>query len=425
MTLTVNLFVAFVVFLITIYFYKKNFKVFFINGLIVYQAATIIPSLIYIETNKFISEQGRMGYFVGSVLLFSLFYIITLVFINASFNSFNKVKIRSFDFKYKKINVENELLLLISISVLVLLFINLLLSPIPLFTEHVSRFNYWELSKFPFFNKIFGNTAVFIPFALGVIFNKYKKSSIILLIVYFGYNFLIGQKYSPIIQGSFSFLLPIIIKNTKPIPFKKILSFRNILITFLLISVMYKVIYKKYEERRPFAIIKIYDPNEAIIYRIFGLQAHLFWGASESFVYKDAKKSWDPRELNKGMHKMMLYFSSADKKGLQESMNGGFSYTNAYPAVLFMIFPVPIAYLFHILIVIFILSLSGWILMRLIKNKSYLLALVSYQFFIWTVYALTMGYFYKLKYGILFNIFILLVSYLLEMKSKSKLRLKK
>jgi hypothetical protein len=183
---------------------------------------------------------------------------------------------------------------------------------------------------------------------------------------------------------------------------------------------MYKTIYAKYEERRPFANIKIYDPNEAMFYRIFGLQSHLFWGASERYVIDGKKKSWNPLELNQGMHKMMREFSIAKEDELETVMKNGFNFTNAYPSVLLMIFPLPIAYLFHILIIIFILSLSGWILMRLIKNKSFLFALFSYQFFNWTIYALTMGYFYKLKFGVVFNVLILVLSYYLELRKKKK-----
>jgi hypothetical protein len=376
----------------------------------------MIPSLIYIETGKMISEQGREGYFVGSLFYFGLFYILTLLFIYLTFNSLNKIKLRTFYFKYDGKSIEMKLLLWVTVFVLTLLYINLFLSPSPLLTDEVTRFTYWQHAKFPVLNKIFGNTSMFIPFAAGILFTRYKKTGSVILILYFIYNFFIGQKFSPILMGTFAFLLPQVLLSDEKFFFRKMINFKTILIGLVLVGVMYKIIYDRYERRYPFAIIKIYDPNEAIFYRIFGLQAHLFWGATERFVHKGKEKSWDLGYLPYGMRVMMEEFSIMTKEQMEHAKNIGFNYTNGYPAILFMIFPPPIAYLFHILVIIFILSLSGWILMKLITNRSYILALISFQFFIWTVHALTMGYFYKSVFGIVFNIFILALGAWLEKK---------
>ena len=419
MSLYINIALYLGLVILTIYLLNRNFKIYYLYGLILYQTMTIIPSIIYIETGKYIAEQGRSGYFVGAVWYYAFFYLITLVFVYATSNTLKKIKLSTFELKINHKPFEDKAIITLVVVVFMLLFFNLALSPIPLFGQ-VSRFEFWKYAKFPILGKLFGNTAMFLPFSLGLLFKKYKKFTIFSMVLYFAYNFLIGQKFSPILSGSFSFFLPIVLASSNQIKLKAILKLKFILPALLVVFSVYKIIYNKYEKTHPYAVIKIYNPNEAMLYRIFGLQGHLFWGATETFAHKKIPVSWDPLELNYGMHKMMRYFSNANKEKLEQNMKGGFSYTNAYPAVLFMIFPVSIAYLFHILIVVFILSLSGWILMRLITNHSYLFAVVSFQFYIWTIYALTMGYFYKLKFGLIFNLLVLGLSYYYEQTKKIK-----
>ncbi len=416
MSFYLNILFALLLLWITVWFFRKDFKVFFINGLIVFQAFTLIPSLIYIETGKMISEQGREGFFVGSVYYFGLFYLLTLIFIYLTFNTLRPVKLRTFYFTHQGKNIEVPVLLVLVITVLGILIYNASQSPSPLFDEGITRFNYWEHAKYPVLNKLFGNTAMFIPFALGLLFPRIKKTSLFILAVYFAYNFYIGQKFSPIVNGTFAFLLPLAVRYDNKIFLKTLFNKKSIVLMVLLGLAMYKIIYDRYERRYPFAVIKIYDPNEAMFYRIFGLQGHLFWGATERFVYHDKSPSWNLGYLPYGMHEMMKEFAVGGEEFVLQSARQGFNFTNAYPSILFMIFPPLIAYLFHVLIVIFILSLSGWILMRLIKNKSFVLAVISFQFFNWTIYALTMGYFYKLIFGLIFNFLILLMGAYFERK---------
>ncbi len=411
-----NILFAIILLIITFWFLKRDFKLFFLNGLIIFQAFTIIPSLIYIETGKMISEQGREGFYVGAVFYFGLFYLLSLLFLYLTFNTLYKVKLRTFYFTYHGKNIEIPVLLGLVIMALGLLIYNALQSPSPLFNEGISRFNYWEHAKYPVLNKLFGNTAMFIPFALGILFTRMKKISLFLLLLYFGYNFYIGQKFSPIINGTFAFLLPLAILYDNKIFLRTLINKRTLILVALMGLLMYKVIYERYERVHPFAIIKIYDPNEAMFYRIFGLQGHLFWGATERYVYHHKSPSWDLASLPYGMHVMMKEFAAGGEKFAEQAAKKGFNFTNAYPSILFMIFPPLVAYLFHIFIVIFVLSVSGWILMRLLQNQSYVLAVISFQFFIWTIYALTMGYFYKLIFGLIFNFIILLMGAYFERK---------
>lgn len=400
------------VFLIFLYYIiKLDYKIVFLFGLLVFQALTIIPSLIYIEGGIYISEQGRDSYFVGATFIYIAYFIITFLAIFITFNTLKKIKPLCIKFVYKSKDKDNFILLLIVFFTLSILLYNASQSRLPFFDPSITRFTYWENSRLPFLNRILGNTSIFIPFSLGILFSKYKKTCILLMIIYFAYNFLIGQKFSPIVSGLYSFLLPIILSSGLKINFKKFINKKVIVIFIIIFSVSYLVIYKKYEERRPYAIIKIYDPNEAMLYRAFGLQGHLMWGSVETYIYKDHPHTYNPLNIVQGMQHLMFKFAS-NKEGLEDSISKGFNFTNGYPSILFMVFPVWIALLIHIFLTITILSLSGWILYELIKSKSYVLAVVSYQLFNWTIYAFTMGYFYKLKYPIIFlicySIFVIL-----------------
>lgn len=399
----INIFMFLLFLAFTIYFARKSFLLTFLYGLIFYQAFALLPSLIYLEQGIFINEQGRYSFFTGATILTTLYFIITFLIIAISFKSFNKKRLPVFHLGYKGKNFDLKIVILIVLIAQGVLLINAALSPLPLFDSSVSRFTFWQNSRFPFLNSLLGNTAIFIPFSLGVIFYRYKKFSILMMLVFFGYNFLIGQKFSPIVGGSFAFLLPIVFFYRENL-FQMVRKNLLMILTsfFLLFSLVYSITYSKYEETRPFADIKIYDPNEAILYRIFGLQGHLMWGATERYVVNNQhSKSFNPTDLLYGMREMMADFAYNKGQVLFANTQTGYNFTNAYPGILLKTFPLSIALVFHTLLTITFLALMGWILKEFLVQRSLLLSVVAYQLFNWTVYAFVMGYFYKL-YPVLF-----------------------
>ncbi|MDY8138682.1 DUF6418 domain-containing protein [Aquimarina sp. 2201CG5-10] len=421
MTLVFNLILLGIFFFFLYMFAKKNFKVLFIYGLLVFQGLSIIPSLIYIEEGIYISEQGRDSFFVGATLIYIVYFIITFLFILATFNTLKKVKPITPRLKIGNTILDVKVIFFIVIATLLVLLYNASQSRLPLFDIGVTRFTYWENSKFPFLNKVLGNTSIFIPFALGILFKRYKKSSIFLMMVYFGYNFLIGQKFSPIVSGLFSFFLPIVLTSDYKIDFKKIFNKKVLFPLIIIFGVAYAVIYKRYEERSPYAIIKIYDPNEAIFYRAFGLQGHLMWGAAETYVYNDEAHSYNFMDLSKGMQKLMYKFAAV-KTGLDKAINKGFNFTNGYPSILLMVYPIWIALIIHVFLTVSILGFLGWLLKEFITKKAYVMSVITYQLFNWTIYAFTMGYFYKLKYTIIFLICYSIFVFM-NQRTREKLRI--
>ncbi len=414
----VNLFFALLFVLFVYYYAKKSFLLSFLYGLVFFQAFSVIPSLIYIEQGVFINEQGRYSFFTGATILCVLYFILTFIIIAMAFKTFNRYRLPVFQLSLGQRNVELYLILVIILLPLTLLIINALLSPLPILNPSVTRFTYWSSSRFPFLNSLFGNTAMFVPFAIGVLFPRMKRFSVLLLFVFFGYNFMIGQKFSPIVQGSFSFLLPLVFyyrNNLKE--YVKKSAIPMFLAGIGLIAIMYTVTYSKYEETRPFANIRIYDPNEAMLYRIFGLQGHLFWGATERYVVAgEEPKSFNPADLLYGMRIMMEEFAKDKNMVLYSNEKSGYNFTNAYPGILFEIFPLSLAFIFHTLLVIVFLALLGWILKEFIVQKAYVLSIITYQLFNWTVYAFVMGYFYKLYFTLAF--FLLYGIYIYLRKSK-------
>lgn len=404
MGLYVNLFFALIFLLFTYYYVKKSFLLSFLYGLVFFQAITVIPSLIYIEEGIYINEQGRFSFFTGATIVCVLYFIFTFILIAMAFKTFNRYRLPVFQFKYGDKNIEWMLVLALITIPLSLLLLNAVLSPLPILDSSVTRFSYWSSSRFPFLNSLFGNTAMFVPFAIGLIFPRSKIFSVFLLFVFFGYNFMIGQKFSPILQGSFSFLLPIVFhyRNNLNLYIKRAI-FPMFIIGGVLIAIMYTVTYNKYEETHPFANIKIYHPHEAMLYRIFGLQGHLFWGATERYlIEEEAPKSFNPADLLYGMRLMMEDFAKDKSMVLNANEEGGYNFTNAYPGILFKIFPVSLGLIFHTFLTIVFLALSGWILKELMIRNALVLSIVAYQLFNWTIYAFVMGYFYKLYFTLVF-----------------------
>lgn len=424
MGLYINLFFALLFVVFTYYYVKKSFLLSFLYGLVFFQAISIIPSLIYIEEGIYINEQGRFTFFTGATIICVLYFIITFSLIAMSFKSFNKYTLPVFQFNYKGKNIELFLVIVMVIVPLTLLLFNAVLSPLPILDSSVTRFTYWSTSRFPFLNSLFGNTAMFVPFAIGLLFPKFKKFSVFMLFVFFGYNFMIGQKFSPILQGSYSFLLPLVFHYRKNLKvYIKKAVFPIIVSGIFLIGLIYTVTYIKYEETRPFANIKIYDPNEAMLYRIFGLQGHLFWGATERYVIGDeAPKSFNPADLLYGMRIMMEDFAKDRNMVLRANAEGGYNFTNAYPGILFKIFPISLGLVFHTFLTIVFLALLGWVLKELMIKNAMILSIVAYQLFNWTIYAFVMGYFYKLYFTVFFLFIYGTYVYLRKKKNDAQLQ---
>ena len=411
MTLIINLFICGFIIFFSINRLKNDYKTFYIMFYLYYQAIITSASITYIEQGNYISEQGRYGYFVGANICFLFFFLISVYLIEYGLKILRRQTINLPKFKIGKIKLDYFLTVLVAISILFLLYINLFLSSSPLFDSSVTRFTYWENSKLNFLKSIIGNTSVFIPFIFGLIYCRKKTLGVLLLLLYILYIVLIGQKFSPLVRAIYAFFLPAVLNSN--IKFNiRIFRFFKFKYAIIVLS-LFGLVYIKYSHHNPFKNYGVDSPMGAIIYRVFGLQAHLFWGSVEQFVYLNKPSSWDITELYKGMHTLMRYFWYGDLEHIEGAMSRGFSFTNAYPAVLMKIFPLFFAYIFHAILIIFVYIPSAWLVERAIMCKNYFIAFISFQCFNWIGVAFIMGYFNKVIPGILILTLLIFFSFLI------------
>lgn len=400
-----NIVVALASILIIVYVVKHDFDLALASYIILIQYIWMFFSLIVIENGIFINEQGRDSYFVYSSLVLLSFLISTLlslVFFKKIFLKLLEGKVR-LTFSFLKLKETKLILFLVSI-VLILAFFNLFSSPIPLLSDEVTKFNFWEHSKYPFLRSIIGNVMGFVAFAVTILFRTRRKLSIFLFFLYFSYLLLLGQKFTGFLIGSYGILLVYFLTSEKRIKFKitwifnwKILSAGAII--YLLVFFYYSHI------NNPFLYMGL-TPVESVYYRAFGLQAHVFWGLVEKYVYLNAENTWDISELWNGMQLIMREFWPWEDWAYFSVTDRGVNWTNAYPAILLRIFPLPIALVVNFVLFSFV-ALVQSLLIFFLRNKSYLLSIITFQLLTWVSYAFTMAYFNKLILPVIGVVFIL------------------
>jgi hypothetical protein len=219
---------------------------------------------------------------------------------------------------------------------------------------------------------------------------------------------LIGQKFTGFLIGITGVLLALYFTSENKIKFKLKWIFNKYLVSF--ITLMFLLVYYKYSITKSFQNIGL-TPFEAVFYRFFGLQAHVFWGVTEQYVYLGKPNTWSIFELWKGMHHLMLEFWPWRYQDFISVTTRGVSWTNAYPSILLRIFPLPIALFANFILMLFV-ALIQTLLSTFIKRKSLFISILLFQLLIWTSYAYTMAYFSKLIIPVLFILFYFTYKYL-------------
>lgn len=409
MIIFTNVLVAIIAAIIILYLMKKDLGLFLLSFIIFLQYIWMFFSLVVIENGIFMNEQGRNGYFVYSTLILFCFFIstlISLIFFKKLFTKLFK-SVKGVRFNLARIR-DKEITLSIVIVIVFLAYLNLSLSPVPLFSDTVTRFSFWEHSKLPFLKSVTGNVMGFVGFGIALLYRYYKKTSIFLLILFFSYLILIGQKFSGILIGSFGLVLAFYYTSSKKINFKLKWVFNKYTIV-LFAGCFYLVLYS-YTKNNPFKYLGL-TPMESIFYRAFGLQAHVFWGVTEQYVYLDKPNTWNIYELFEGMKVLMEEFWPFKIEYLEKVTSRGVNWTNAYPAILIRIFPLPIALIVNFVLMSFV-SLVQFLLSEFIKKRAILLSILFFQLLTWVSYAYTMAYFNKLLVPLICVTFYFLFEYL-------------
>lgn len=417
MIIAFNIVIALIAIIITLYLLEKDLGLFLLSSMIIIQYVWMFLSLIVIESGAHIVEQGRNGYFIYSSLILLLFYISTILslvfFKNVFSRTFKNLSVTKFKFFGVK---ENKLTLMLLGFVFAAAFVNLFSSEIPLFSEEITKFNFWENSKYPFLKSVVGNVMAFVAFGTALLYRNNKKTAILFGIFYVIYLILVGQKFTGFFIGIIGFLIGLYYTSKNKIRFKLKWFFNKYFLifigsTFCLVLYMYTI-------NPPFKNLGL-TPLESVFYRAFGLQAHVFWGTTEQYVYLDKPNTWNVSELWKGMHHLMLEFWPWRYEDFISVTSRGVSWTNAYPSILLRMFPLVIALIANFILLSF-LSLIQSLLSFFIKRKSFLISIVFFQLLIWTSYSFTMAYFNKLIIPVFFTALFFIYKYLIYYQKKTK-----
>ncbi len=393
MTLLLNIFIALIGVVVLFKFLEKDLGLFLLSLMIVIQYIWMFFSITTIENGVLINEQGRNGYFVGANIILFLFYISSLgalIFYKKVFQVFLK-PLSSYKFKLKPL-VDGQIAFILIFLVLFVAYFNLLSSPIPLFSERVDKFNFWDFAKYPQLRPLIGNIMAFVGFGSALLYRQNKVLSVLFVLLYIIYLILMGQKFTGFLISIYGILLALFFSSKTKINFK----LKWVLNKYVLglVFILFALVYYKYSIKNPFKYLGM-TPLESVFYRAFSLQGHVFWGVSERYVYMNTPNTWNIGELWNGMHHLMLDFWPWSYEDYLSVTSRGVSWTNGYPSILLRIFPLPLALVANV-ILLFVVGFFQELLKKFITNKSYILSIVFFQLLTWVSYAYTMSYFKKL-----------------------------
>lgn len=299
-------------------------------------------SSVYIETGIYLSEQGRYSYATGAtsrlVLYNMIFFLCLLIFIGFFKKSYDKLD----NITMKSNTIVLLLLSGITLTILLLL-LNLVKTGIPLLSDgSINRFNFWkQYAAYPKMEILY-NYINSYAFLLGLIFSKNyskfcRKWSLILFVFLFSLYYLHGNAFGGLFSITVFFLLPNAvhkIKEGKGLVNKKwILIISSLLVLFVLF---------KYIEYR--FMFNYENPLELVIYRIFGLQGHVWWGTDvltkdlgvfDQPLFKAEDIFFPSSENLTGMQFLMVLLGG--NKGYAY-IEQGINFTMGYPAIIVLSF---------------------------------------------------------------------------------------
>jgi hypothetical protein len=418
----INLFSIFLYLIFGLFLFKKNrfwpFFFFFYIG----QLWAILSSY-YIEQGIYLTEQDRFSYETGATfrlvaenLLFFSSAILILKFLPIN----RKNKIESwFSLKNNK-NLES-IIFVLSIGISLLIFIDASITKI-IYMGIINKFNFYQYSFLfkinllrPFIFHV--NLLTFILGNLFVLYsNKISKKRLIMLsfILILIASVLQGSKFSAIYINSILFFIPTLlgvkVKFDKKVGKKIILSVLGLIITFLIVM---NLTYREYSQN-----LKEDQIFDFILYRVFALQGHVWWGTDEmAYILSPQDKKQniknemnvilqkDVEEYSSGLEALMIFISPRIAPFFLEN---GINFTMGFPALFTFLFnPFQIA----ILLVLFGLSFGIFIffLYKAILSKNILyIILLGYMYIYGVMQIFSMG-----KTAQFFNVRIYLIIALL------------
>lgn len=248
-----------------------------------------IFSIVYIDNGTYITEQARESYYTGAS--FRLIFVI-LPFLICAPIFFCKLMRK--DNVAPKINLKIEkrkLYKVLQVSSVILigyLYVNLIVSGIPIFTKGSTNFNFYkQYSKLPFASALQSTFLQFFILVNGIILSDKeasKKNKIFAIGFYIGamlYRILFGEKFYPFLVYSVWFFMPILVQYFSKQKNEGFISKKVIGIGIGAFIILLTASYTKYAIKPS----KDFDsPLEHIVARVFSLQSHMFWGYDKYLV---------------------------------------------------------------------------------------------------------------------------------------------
>ncbi|MEE1949590.1 DUF6418 domain-containing protein [Pseudomonas alcaligenes] len=310
---------------------RINAAIFYVQVLFWFFGLFGILSVVYLEVFPvYIIEQFRYSSPNGAaicLLILFLFHLFGVLFGQAVLKQ-KVLALKSFE---AEPSVISRLcaggFLVASIILLVVLYTNLLISSLPPFLGggYVDRFGYMETTALWAWLSAFGVITVPVPVMLGWLLyvSRVKIFILILEVFYLLYLLLIGQKFGGFVLALFLFFLPVSVSGMIRFGTGAYLG-RFILwgggLGFCALGVVYYH-YSQYALSEDFG-----GPLGLILYRIFGLQGHAFWGGFDFFI-ADPMSYFDPLALMDGMQGVMRLIAPAIA---DEMIKRGVSFTFGY-----------------------------------------------------------------------------------------------
>lgn len=343
-----------------------------------------ILSNLYIESGKFIIEQGVYGFQTGAalkllgfnVLFFLCFFLIAELWGQKLIVNFQLIR---------RINWVFWAVLAVVLACLVALYGNLVLSGgIPLLTAGVDRFNFWsQYARFPVIAQILGDLTVIIAMALGACFNLLLKlprslnkrfwirTVAALFALYLLYLLLLGHKFSGQFLAIIFFFLPAFVTHLRQ-GFLRKYAWALALAAFALFFLIF-LNYRDSDLARYAG-----GPLQAIYYRAVGLQGHVWWGTD--LAVSRGEQSLEPfQDLSQGMLTLMYLVGNSS---VQSYIDRGVRFTMGYPAIGLYAFGVQGLLLLQIVLAALLATLVSY-LYSLCFKLSLLRLTLSLQVLLW------------------------------------------
>lgn len=291
-------------------------------------------SSAYLESGSYITEQQRYSFYNGATLylLFLEFFLWAGVWLVVTLSKHER------HFRPVRLNKSGVWAVLLFVGVaLFSLSVNLLLTGSPIFEDGLTRFNYWEKSAIPFLNKVFGDVAAPLLTMLGVTFALTKierrpgrRVSLFMFYAFILYYFLIGHKFSMQVLAFSLFLPPVLYLS-----WAKLGSLGLRWTYFLKIGVglglLFVFIAWYYLEKHQGFVDEQGGVIEAVFYRVFALQGHVWWGGYNEFINGTELGVSAFDAISNGMQTMMYIVSPAPL--VDAYLSAGVRFTMAYPAI--------------------------------------------------------------------------------------------